>query len=226
MITKQFFKTLSYFFHPIFMPILGLYFLFALDTLPTSYLTLDALFYFPTQAKLFLFIVVGILTVIAPLLSLLIMYWNKMIPNFQLENRQDRFYPFILVSFYYLLAYTYVRQQLPDELMHPALGGFLFGLLVVFFLILILNTYLKVSMHAAAIFGLCGMLLGYSQTQLAPVAGIGVTNLNIILYLFCVAGLVAGGRLYLKAHTLKEVIIGMAVGFTVMYTTVKFGIYI
>ena len=226
MIARQFFLSLSYIFHPIFMPLLGLYFLFTLETKPISLYKLDALFYFPSEAKNFLYIIIGILTIVAPLLSLLIMYYNKMISSLSLEKKEERVYPFILVSFYYLLAYIYVRTKIPMELQHPALVGFLFGILLIFVISFFVNFYVKISLHAAAIFGVAGMLLGYSQTQLSGFEAGGPTNLYIILYLLFVAGLVSGARLFLKAHSLTEILLGSALGFFVMYVVVKFGLYV
>lgn len=226
MIVRQFFLSLSYIFHPIFMPLLGLYFLFSLETKPLSLYKLDALCYFPSEAKNFLYVIIGILTIVAPLLSLLIMYYNKMISSLTLEKKEERIYPFVLVSFYYLLAYIYVRTKIPIELQHPALVGFLFGVLLIFVISFVVNFYLKISLHAAAIFGVAGMLLGYSQTQLSGFEAGGPTNLYIILYLLFVAGLVSGARLFLKAHSLTEILLGSAVGFFVMYVVVKYGLYI
>ena len=226
MIARQFFLSLSYIFHPLVMPFLGLYLLFNLETLPISYNRIDALFYFPDNAKSYIYLIVGILTILAPLLSLVIMYYNKLISSLHLMDRKERIYPFVLVSFYYFLAYYYVRFQVPEELRHPALIGFLFGMLVLFVLSFIANFYIKISLHSAAIFGLSGMILGYSQTQLPPLGVDSATNIFMILYLLIVAGLVSGGRLYLKAHTLNEIILGAGLGFTVMFITVKFGLFV
>jgi hypothetical protein len=226
MIARQFFLSLSYIFHPLVMPFLGLYLLFNLETSPVSYNQSDALFYFPDNAKTYIYLIVGILTILAPLLSLVIMYYNKLISSLHLMDRKERIYPFVLVSFYYFLAYYYVRFEVPEGLRHPALIGFLFGMLVLFVLSFIANFYIKISLHSAAIFGLSGMILGYSQTQLPP-DGVGVaTNIFMILYLVIVAGLVSGGRLYLKAHTLSEIILGATLGFVVMFVTVKFGLFL
>lgn len=227
MIVRQFFVSLSYIFHPIFMPLLGLYFLFSVETRPNSLYIYDALFNFPSDAKNILYIIIGILTILAPLLSLLIMYYNRMISSLTLEIKEERTYPFVLVSFYYLLAYIYVRTKLPEDLEHSALLGFLFGVLLIFVISFIVNFYVKISLHAAAIFGIAGMLLGYSQTQLpGSYESLEPTNLYIILYLLFVAGLVSGARLYLKAHSLNEILLGSFLGFFVMYVVVKFGIYI
>jgi len=226
MIGRPFFLSLSYIFHPVVMPFLGLYLLFNLETLPVSYNTKDALFYFPDKAKIYIYIIVGILTIAAPLLSLIIMYYNKLISSLHLMDREERVYPFILVSFYYFLAYFFVRFKIPEELRHPALEGFLFGMLLLFVFSFIANFYIKISLHAAAIFGLSGMILGYSQTQLPPMGVESATNIFMIIYLLIVAGLVSGGRLYLKAHKLSEILLGAVLGFGIMFVTVKYGLYI
>jgi len=223
---ESFFKSLSYIFHPLLMPILGLYFLFELETIPNSLYKFDALYYFPDVAKIRLYIVIGVLTFAAPLLSLLIMYWNGLITSLHLEKREERVYPFFIVSFYYLLAYIFVAYQWPQELKHSAFVGFLFGMLLVFVITFLLNFWVKISVHAVAIFGVLGLLIGYNQTQLTAFEGESIPNLMFILLFSIISGLVVTARLYLKAHSLKEVLIGMLIGFAGIYTCVKFGIYI
>lgn len=222
---ESFFKSLSYIFHPLLMPILGLYFLFELETIPNSLYKFDALFYFPLVAKIRLYIVIGVLTFAAPLLSLLIMYWNGMITSLHLEKKEERVYPFFIVSFYYLLAYIFVAYQWPEELKHPAFVSFLFGMLLVFVLTFLLNFWIKISVHAVAIFGVLGLLVGYNQTQLTAFEGESIPNLMFILLFSIICGLVVTARLYLKAHTLKEALLGMIVGFAGIYLCVKYSIY-
>lgn len=227
MIARQFFLSLSFIFHPVFMPLLGLYFLFALETRPASYFIYDALYFFPPEAKNFLYVIIGILTILAPALSLVIMYYNRMISSLSLEKKEERTYPLALVFFYYLLAYIFVRVKIPVGYQHEALMGFLFGVVVIFFLCFLINFYLKISLHAAAIFGVGGMLLGYSQTQLSAIPGDPApTNIYIILYFLVVAGLVCGARIFVKAHSLIEILLGSALGFSVMYVLVKYGLFL
>jgi hypothetical protein len=226
MILKHFFNALSYLLHPLIIPLLGLYFLLSIETLPVSYNRLDALFYFPIELKVFLYIIMGILTVLAPLLSILIMYSSKMISSLKMEKREERIYPLIIGCLYYVLAYIYIRRQMPYDYMHPALIGFLFGTVLVFVVSLVVNFFVKISLHAVAIFGLCGAVIAYSQTQLPGQLGTTPTNLYLIMYLLILAGIIAAGRLYLKAHTLNEILLGSFVGFLVLYVSVKFGVFI
>jgi len=216
---KYFFKAVSYILHPILMPMLAFYLLFEFRTIPDSLLQLDSLFYFQDGVKQAIYLVMGILTLLAPGLSLLIMYWNKMISDLELSNRKERFYPYGLIIFYYALAFGYLKLRLPDIFQHPALMAFIFGIILVFLVSFFLNFYIKVSMHAAGIFGVAGAMLAYYQTQIE-------SNIAVVLALLFAGGIVAASRVYLGAHTLKETFVGMAVGFGVIYISVRFGIYI
>lgn len=206
------------------MPILGVYIFFGVPTLPYSFSTLDALYLFPDNAKIVLYIVLGILTFVAPLISLIIMKYSGMIPNLKLEKKEDRNIPFVITIFYYLLAFIYVRFQFPEEFQHPALLGFLFGALIIFVTLFIVNFYVKVSLHTAGIFALVGGLLGYFQTQ--NLIDNHDRMLFFIFFLIGVGGLISAGRVYLKAHTLGEATLGMFIGFIVAFVSVRFGIFI
>lgn len=210
---KLFFTGISYLFHPFIIPMLGLFILFQAPTLPNSLYIYDAIYFFPGPVKQDLFIILGILTFAAPALSMLIMYWNKMIKSLELEKKEDRIYPFILVTFYYVLAYLFLRFRLQDELQHPAMMSFLFGIILTFIVSFILNFFIKLSLHAAAIFGIAGLVLAYNQSQIE-------SNLYIVLLLILVGGFVGASRMFLGAHNLKETVLGMTVGFTVVYLSV------
>lgn len=192
---------------------LGLFILFQAPTLPNGLYIYDAIYFFPGPVKQDLFIILGILTFAAPALSMLIMYWNKMIPSLELEKKEDRIYPFILVTFYYVLAYFFLRYRLQEELQHPAMMSFLFGIISTFVVSFIINFYLKLSLHTTAIFGVAGMLLAYNQSQIE-------SNIFLVLILLILGGLVGASRMYLGAHSLKETVLGMVVGFGVVYICV------
>lgn len=223
---EQFFKALSVIFHPILIPIMGIYFACELPTIPQSLRVYDSLFFFPEEAKIRIYIVMAVLTFAAPLLSILIMYWNGMISSLTMEKKNDRYYPFIISTFYFILAFAFVRYQWPEELRHPALVSFLFGIVVLSIISVIMTRFIKISAHALSSFGLVGFILAYNQGQIAFFENENFPNLIFIIFLIVLSGLIATGRLYLKAHSLKEIILGMILGFGIMYTFVKFEIYI
>src|SRR5688572_17847386 len=105
---ESFCRALSYIFHPLLMPLMALYCLFELPTIPDSFYVLDSLYFYPDEVKNRLYIILGILTFAAPLLSLLIMYWNGMITSLHLQNRRERSYPYFIVTFYFLLAFIFL----------------------------------------------------------------------------------------------------------------------
>ena len=216
---KLFFQAISYLLHPILMPMVGFFILFQAPTEPLSLIKLHSLYNFPEEVKGAMYLVMGILTVLAPGLSLLIMYWNKMISDLELSNRKERFYPYILIIFYFGLAFGFMKLKLHEAYQHPAMMAYVFGIIMVFVVAFFLNFYTKISMHAAGIFGVCGALLAYNQSQ-------AESNMAFLIYLICLGGLVGSSRVYLKAHTLQETLGGMAVGFFVMFLAVKFHIYI
>lgn len=226
MILKQFFTAISYIFHPILMPFLGIYLLLLTPTKPITLNRADALFFFPYEIKKYLFIVLGILTILAPLLSLFIMRKNRIISSYTLENREERMYPYGLFIFYYILAYFFVRRQIPLDFQHDGLVGFLFGILLAVIIAFVFNFFTKISLHALAINGVCGMLLAYSQSQLPIKGEVWPTNLYLILYLIVIAGIVMSARLYLKAHRLSELLLGAGIGFAATYCCIRFAIYI
>jgi membrane-associated phospholipid phosphatase len=104
-------------------------------------------------------------------------------------------------------------------LQHEALMAFLFGIILTFIICFILNFYIKVSLHSVAIFGVAATILAYNQSQIQ-------SEMWPVYTLIIAGGFVAASRLYLKAHTLKETVLGMVVGFGVLYVTVANGVYI
>ncbi|MEO9532450.1 MAG: phosphatase PAP2 family protein [Crocinitomicaceae bacterium] len=216
---RAFFTGITYLFHPFFLPMLGIIIMFEMPTTPASFKRIDALYHYDAPIKWQLYVILGVLTFAAPALSMLIMYWNKMISSLHLENKRERVYPFVLVTFYYGLAYFFLRYRMQVELQHEALMGFLFGIILTFIISFMLNFYVKVSLHAAGTFGVAATILAYNQSQIE-------SSMWPVYALIIAGGFVAASRLYLKAHNLQETVLGMLVGFGVLYVCVANGVYI
>ena len=202
---KSFFRTISYIFHPIFLPLLGLYFLFELPTESAGYID-TSLSNLRWDVKKALYILIGFLTIIAPGFSVLIMYKNKMISSLTLEDRNERVIPLLLISAYYIIAYVFLHKMLPPQTVIPFLLPYVFGFTISIVFAFILNFYLKISLHMVGLFGVVGAIMGYFQNQIEY-------NLIFLLFLIVIGGLVGSSRVYLKAHTLKEVMFGIVFGF-------------
>ena len=215
---KSFFNTLSYLFHPILLPVLGLYFLFEIPTNSPGFIV-TSLFSLPLELKLNLYKLFGFLTILAPGISFWIMYQNKIISSLKLENRLERFTPIGITATYYIMNYVLLRIMIPEHIISSFIFAYAFGLALTVVVAYILNYVTKISLHMLGYFGLVGAIMGYFQNQLNY-------NLSFLLFLIIVGGLVGSARLYLKAHTLKEVILGIMIGFGIGFICMKFELYI
>jgi len=211
---KSFFNTLSYIFHPILLPILGLYFLFELPTSSPGLID-TSLYNLRPDIKINLYKLFGFLTVLAPAISFWIMYQNKIISSFKLEHRTERFTPIGITATYYIMNYVLLRIMIPEHIIISFLFPYAFGLALTVVIAFIVNNFTKVSLHMLGFFGIIGAVTGYFQNQLAY-------NLYFLILLIIVGGLIGSARLYLKAHTLKEVVLGIIIGFGIEYLCMKF----
>lgn len=215
---KSFFNTLSHIFHPLLLPVLGLYFLFEMPTNSPGFIV-TSLYELPTEFKINLYKLFAFLTILAPGISFWIMYQNKIITSLKLENRLERFTPIGITATYYIMNYILLRIMIPNHITISFIFPYAFSLVLTIVIAFIMNYYTKISLHMLGFFGLVGAILGYFQNQLDY-------NLFFLLFLIIVGGLVGSARLFLKAHTLKEVILGIILGFGIGFVCMRFELYI
>jgi hypothetical protein len=147
------------------------------------------------------------------------MYQNKIISSIKLENRQERFTPIGITATYYIMNYVLLRIMIPEHIIVSFIFPYAFGIALTVVIAFAINYFTKISLHMLGFFGLIGAIMGYFQNQLDY-------NLFLLLFLIIVGGLIGSARLYLKSHTLKEVILGIIVGFGIEYVCMKFELYI
>ena len=215
---KSFFNTLSYIFHPILLPVLGLYFLFETPTNSPGYIV-TSLYNLPLEFKINLYKLFVFLTILAPGISIWIMYQNKIISSIKLENRLERFTPIGITAVYYVMNYVLLRIMIPEHMIISFIFPYAFGLVLIVIAAFIMNYFTKISLHMLGFFGVIGTIMGYFQNQLDY-------NLFFLIFLIIVGGLIGSARIYLKAHTLKEVVLGIIIGFGIGFVCMKFELYI
>ncbi|MDD3721299.1 MAG: hypothetical protein PHW92_02260 [Lutibacter sp.] len=192
----KFSKFISYFFHPINFPIIGviLFFLFIPKFIfkPQEYSILTIIF---------------VVTYIFPLILLWLLKRFGLINSYQMVTIEERKFPTLLfISISLFIGFWLFKSSVVDIL---ALLFFGYGLSLISTSIF-LYLKLKISLHTMAISGLIGFLIYYSyyyKINLTP----------ILALLFVIAGLVASARLRLRAHKLNEVMLGGVVGFTAQF---------
>ena len=209
---KVFFNTLSYLFHPLFIPLLGLFILFEIPAYTFGIVIIP-------EVQQFLYGLFLLLTIVAPGISILIMYWNKTISSLKMPFQKERFIPILLLILYYIILFVFLRSNFPILGQIKFLMPYIFGIILTLIFALISNFYIKISLHTLAFFGLIGSVTAYMQTQL-------FYNFWILFSLIVLGGIIASGRLYLKAHNLKEIIPAMVFGFGIEYICIKFDWFI
>ena len=97
---NSFAKVVSFVLHPLWMPLVTFLLLYVLDP------------YLGLHFEHFKLILLLLLTcILAPGLSLLVMVKMKLVSDIEVSNKEERYIPFALVIFYYILTYGLLRFQ-------------------------------------------------------------------------------------------------------------------
>ncbi|RLJ65540.1 hypothetical protein CLV86_1116 [Lacinutrix venerupis] len=184
-------KSISFIFHPIIMPILGVVFYFSKSP---RFLPRDII-----EAKL---ISLSILTIILPILLYFLLKTIGKTKSIYLETTKERIIPLILNV---IICILILLRVLPSNQIIE-LYFFFIGILISNIICLVLAILkFKASIHMIAIAGVIMFAIGIS-------VHFG-KNLNGSLALFClIAGAIATSRLHLKAHNNTELIFGFFIG--------------
>ena len=186
-------KVISYLFHPLLMPIIGLCIIFNTD----SYINYAV----PTELKQAVLILVGTSTFILPLLISVLLLNRKMINSLEMETQKERIVPYSFTIAFYIFT-LYMLKQAPIP---PIIFNFIIGATLSIIVAFVVNIKWKISAHMIGIGGLVGALLCISillEIYITP----------YLVFSLIVAGLVGSARLILKAHTPSQVYVGFAVG--------------
>lgn len=184
-------KFLSTILHPIVMPTLGILLYFFLSPFTIN---------FPEQLYFLTF--VFSLTYVIPIIILITLKLTHKISSIDLPSIKERKVPlFIMMCLFLFLARYFSHFRNVQDLSYLFYGTLL-GLIGIY---LIFALGIKTSIHLLSM----GSAVGYFIVfQL--IYNISVTPLILILILL--SGLLASSRLYLKAHTPKEVYLGFLLG--------------
>ncbi len=198
---KIFFKTISYIFHPLFVPLAG-----------TSAYFMVTPKYRPVALQTGNILPIFILTVIIPILAFFILRNIGAVNTVFMSKIKERKYP-LYIHIIVLLMVVYKVVPKNDTL---ELHFFFLGLIIAAMTTLLLFFLkFKTSMHLMGMGSLFMFLVGLSiHFEL---------NITLAISLFTIAtGLVATSRLYLGAHSRPELLIGFLVGSLSQLFLVKF----
>lgn len=192
-------KILSVVFTPFYLPILGLMILFIF-----SYLSL-----LPLTYKLFLLLMFYLFTIFLP--TAMIRFYRRYQgwTLIELGSRERRVIPYIISIFSYLVCYYIMTITHVPHFM----GSILIAALVIQIACAMINLFVKISTHTAAIGGVTGALLAFSVIfSFNPVWWLCVTLL--------LAGMVGTSRMILRQHSLHQVVLGYLAGVLCSFVSV------
>lgn len=202
---KKLAQLISFVLHPTFQATILIYVLY--QYIPELFVPFDD----NSFPRLLLF--VGVLTCIFPLMLILGLRALGTVSSLAMPTRRERLMPFFFISLFYALTVYFFSQRLA---MNDVIVIMLLAVTVLIFLIFLITTRFKISVHSAASWGVFGCLLSLN-TQLpdSPL-------LYPLVASAIAAGLVGSSRLYLDAHTPKQVYYGGILGFVVCFGILYF----
>lgn len=194
---------ISHIFHPLYMPLVGMAVVLNANDIYRLIV--------PPALAWFIYLVLLVFTLLFPAFSILGLRITNVVSSIHLPTRQERRIPLLLGTAFFMMAYWLVRSV--NEIM--AINFIMVVGVFTLVLLLILNNFIKLSVHMAGIGGVTGMLTVIT----------GTLTLNSDWYLFgavLASGLTGYARLQLKAHSVSEVALGYCVGFLSQYILLNF----
>ncbi len=199
-------QAISWIFLPLFMPVYGLLLTMYVPSQQDYFFNYDCVYAMYPPAKAVILATYILFCVLAPGISIIIMRRSGFITTIEMEKKEERNIPILVMLTYCLILYFWIFIKVGDSSMVPKfilslpISG-VFVTLAFFFL----NKWRKLSIHAAAAGIVVGYILAYIlyQTQF---------ELWMLTASILVSGIIMSARVYLKKHTVTEVLLGWVVG--------------
>ncbi|MBS1580515.1 MAG: hypothetical protein JST29_12855 [Bacteroidetes bacterium] len=187
-------KTISYIFHPLFIPTYVI--LFLVWQFPFEFANITS-----WQLKLKLFGTFW-MTAFFPAFAVFLLKKLNFINSIFLRTQKDRIIPYVITMFFYWWMY-YLSRSMKDQ--PEVLRFFYFGIFMSTVAGLIINNFIKISLHALAMGGAITALILFALFYQTPLGlYISVTIL--------IAAIVCTSRLALNTHNNFEIYAGLIVG--------------
>jgi hypothetical protein len=197
-------KFLSHFFSWVFLPLLMPSYGILISLFVPAYssdVEMTSLYFAPIESKWALFTIFFLFSVVAPGVSFVLLHRFKVISTIDIERQGERSLPLVIMLVYsmvlfFLLIYKAGDGTLPRYFYALPLSG-----VAVTSIFLLINRWIKISLHGAGAGILLGFLIVFTRAQ-------DHFSLGWILGALIAAGLTMGARLYLRKHTPLEVYTG------------------
>lgn len=188
-------KTISYIFHPVFMPTLGIIVVMLCD--PFIYLSLDS-----PEPWITLISSMAVSTLLMPLFLSWVLLKAGRITSIKHPTEKDRQQLIAFSELCFLLAYISLHN-IPS--IGKSLSYFMLGVNIAMIITLITNMFTKVSLHAVGAGGILGTVIGlmyYTRMDMVPWVCGAIAMVVLVGY----------ARYRLKAHEPGDIYIGLIIG--------------
>lgn len=197
-------KFLSHFFSWVFLPLLMPSYGILISLFVPAYSTdleMTSLYFAPVESKWALFTIFFLFSVVAPGVSFVLLHRFKVISTIDIERQGERSLPLVIMLVYslvlfFLLVYKAGEGTLPRYFYALPLSG-----VAVTSIFLLINRWIKISLHGAGAGILLGFLFVFTRAQ-------DHFSLVWVLSALLASGLTMAARLYLRKHSPLEVYTG------------------
>jgi hypothetical protein len=197
-------QLLSYIFHPIFLPTVGLAFVFGLN----SYISQTT----PFAKQVFIVGWIFVNTALIPLVFTLFLHWRGMVKSIQLHTREDRLIPFTFALLFYFTNYWLMQDIALPMLIH----SIFLGSSIAVGMALVFTFFTKISIHMIGMGGITASLFGLSQVYQLPIIWLVIAGI-------LASGAVGSARYILESHNLRQIYLGWITGFCAVYLPLHLG---
>lgn len=187
-------KFISFVFHPLFMP--TYFMLYLIKVIPFEFVGIT-----DWQLKMRVFSVFW-LTAFFPAFAVFLLWKLKLSESIFLRTQKERVIPYVITMFFYWWMY-YLSRNFTDQPL--ALKFFYFGIFIATSLGLIVNNFIKVSLHAIGASGLLMAVLLVSFYY-------PIQNFIWVSAAILIASIVVSARMIVSDHTKQELTIGFVIG--------------
>lgn len=191
---KAFANLVSFLLHPVFVPLYAVYFL--LHFHPSAFAG------FSDDQKRQVLMIVGLNAVFFPLLTVVLLRALGFVGSIKLQTQKERIIPFIAAGIFFFWTFLVFKEQVRFPWL---LRSFFLGIFLASSLGLIINIYMKPSLHAIGMGGWFGFFIVIlsSQTMLMT------WPLSAVILL---TGAVCTARLMISDHSNAEIMAGLLTG--------------
>lgn len=165
----------------------------------------------PIDARWKIILLVLITSAIFPMIVLYGMYRLRLFKSLTMEAREERLYPYLATSIFFILA-TYMIWQINIS---PVYYYAMLGASILAVVTLLINIYWKISAHTVSMGGVLGILIALQSVLL-------IDLLWLIAASILISGLVGFARLCVGSHTQAQIYTGYAIGFLVTFLLVLY----